>query len=156
MKLSSISAVATAIIVMMMVTPTIAADGATTVDLSPLYSTGVEFVAALVSGVLIALLGWIAALIKRKIGVDIDAAHRETLHSALMTGVTAGLTKLGTKLPGTVDVKSALVAEGVTWAEQAAADAIAHFGLTPEQVETLAASKVAQVLGTSAATSTSS
>ena len=55
MKLSSISAVATAIIVMMMVTPTIAADGATTVDLSPLYSTGVEFVAALVSGVLIAL-----------------------------------------------------------------------------------------------------
>lgn len=36
--------------------------------------------------VLTALIGWAANTARRKWGVDIDAKHREALHSALMTG----------------------------------------------------------------------
>lgn len=145
-----LSSLLIALLLLPMLAVTAAAADAAMIDLGPLYSTGAEFIAAVASGVLIALLGWIAAIIKRKVGIDIDAKHRETLHSALMTGVTAGLVKIENAAPGTIDVKSALIAAGIDWAGQAASDAIKHFGVTPAQLETLAASKVSQVLGTSA------
>ena len=40
-----------------------------------------------IAGIVLAgVLTWAAAAAKRKFGIDIDARHRESLHSALMTG----------------------------------------------------------------------
>ena len=47
-------------------------------------------IAAVVTGVL----GWLAAIIQKYLGVNIEAKHREALHSAVMTGVTSALSRL--------------------------------------------------------------
>ncbi len=141
-----LSFVSVGAVLLVAIAPAVAAD--TTVDLTPVYNQIIEVATPLIGGALVALIGWLAAILKKKTGIEIDAKHRDTLHSALMTGVTAALTEVGTKLPGTVDVRSIMIARGISWARQAAGDAIQHFGVTDDQLETLAAAKVAQVLGT--------
>lgn len=71
-------------------------------------------------------------------GVAVDAKAMETLHSALLTGITAAL---GRGLLGQEAISAAIghaLARG-------APDAIAHYGLTTEGLQTLAESKLWQV-----------
>lgn len=47
-----------------------------------------------ISGVVVAgAIGWAATYAKRKWGLEIEAKHRDALHSAIMTGVQSALTK---------------------------------------------------------------
>ncbi|MCA0920213.1 hypothetical protein [Pseudooceanicola nanhaiensis] len=70
-----------------------------------------------------ALLTWVingaAAYIKVKAGVEIDAVHRDALHSALMTGAKAALGK------GTGGGLDALKAEAIAYARESVPEAIA-------------------------------
>ena len=49
----------------------------------------VELIAALAT----AIIGWLAAQAKARWGLEIEARHREALHSALMTGVRHALSE---------------------------------------------------------------
>ena len=45
----------------------------------------------LIAGLLSAMIGWAAMAAQRKWGLDVEARHREALHSALMTGARMAL-----------------------------------------------------------------
>ncbi len=47
----------------------------------------------IVALILAAVLTWAAAKAKAKFGIDIEARHRDALHSAIMTGVRLALAK---------------------------------------------------------------
>lgn len=89
-----------------------------------------EAVAALVT----LMLGWATMTLKRKWGIDIEARHREALHSAIMTGVRLGMD--GKLTP------SEIIAQAVAYARQSVPDAIRGLGATEGVLADLALAKM--------------
>jgi hypothetical protein len=119
------------------------ADENTTVNLAPFWSSLLEYLVPVIGVLITALVAWAATLFQRLTGVNIDAKHRAALQSALETGVNYGLAKAGDKAKNlTVDVRSAIVADAITWVEKSVPDAVKHFGITPETVAEMAAAKL--------------
>ena len=56
-------------------------------------ATTVNLILGILAPILTALIGWAAAAINRKTGIDIEEKHRLALHSAIMTGVRLALAK---------------------------------------------------------------
>lgn len=106
----------------------------------------VELTGILVAGVL----GYLATLVKKKFGLDIEAKHREALQTAL-TNAAGLLIARGDGLAAGVnfDVKNPLVAEAINYALKGAPDAMKYFGLTPERVRDMLAAKVGVVIAAS-------
>ncbi|MER5171574.1 hypothetical protein [Thioclava kandeliae] len=84
-----------------------------------------------------ALVGWIAAEVKKRFGVEIEAKHREALHSALMTGAQLALSRLGAAAGTT-----ALTQAAVAYAKTSVPDAIAKLGPSAAVLQDLAEAKV--------------
>lgn len=75
-----------------------------------------------------------AQMAKQRWGIEIEARHREALHSALMTGITAALTRgLGTQ---------AAIAAALDYAGRSVPDAIAALGPDAETLRALAEAKL--------------
>ncbi len=70
-------------------------------------------------------------------GIEIEARHREALHSALMTGITAAL---GRKLDGEAVIRAAVTHVVDTGAR----DAVEFFGLGLDELQRMARSKLHQ------------
>lgn len=137
---------------------TAAAPADTTVSFLDLYKFFEPYLVALVGVVFSGVLGWLAALLKTKFGLDIDAGMRATLQSAAYNGATRAFAQIeGPVANLKIDVKSPLVADAVRWIETAAPDAIKHFGLGPDELAALALAKLgaAQVVAASPAPSPS-
>jgi cytochrome bd-type quinol oxidase subunit 2 len=89
----------------------------------------VEVASVFVSAVVL----WLAATMKAKLNIDIEAKHREALQAALTNAAGLVINRAGgmagaIALPG----RSALIVEGVDYVVQSAPDALKHFGITPE------------------------
>ena len=54
-------------------------------------ATTVNLILGILAPILTALIGWAAAAINRKTGIDVEEKHRLALHSAIMTGVRLAL-----------------------------------------------------------------
>jgi uncharacterized membrane protein len=105
------------------------------VEVSGFYEIVQPYLLALVSVLATAIVGWLAELLRRKFSLEIDAAHRDALQTALANGAGLVLTRIGGTLAGKkVDLKHALIADSVNYVLQAVPDAIRHFGVTPESV----------------------
>jgi uncharacterized membrane protein len=105
------------------------------VELHGFYEIVQPYLLALVSVLATAIVGWLAELLRRKFSLDIDAAHRDALQTALANGAGLVLTRIGGSLVGKkVDLKHALIADSVNYVLQAVPDAIRHFRITPESV----------------------
>lgn len=61
-------------------------------------------------------------------GIQIEAKHREALHSAIMTGIGLALAKYGINA-----TNKQIIAETVTYSQQSVPDAIKKFGLDKER-----------------------
>ncbi len=88
----------------------------------------------------LALAAWlarVAAFAKEKWGIEVEARHREALHSALMTGIRAGVAR---GLTGHSAINAA-----ITYAGKSVPDAIEAFGLTEEVLSDLATSKLGEL-----------
>ena len=95
--------------------------------------------AALVSG----LIAWGAATLRRLAHIDIEARHRDSLHSAAMTGVRMASSRLGASVSGlTVAVRSQIVADAADWVIESVPDALAYLGVTPDRIVPLVESKL--------------
>lgn len=71
-------------------------------------------------------------------GIEIEARHREALHSALMTGIAAALTRgAGTR---------AAIAEAIDYATRSVPDAITALDPAPETLQALAEAKLRQAI----------
>ena len=92
--------------------------------------------------VLMAALTWAAAWGKRKFGVDIEAKHRDALHSALMTGARLAAARQLTG-PGALQLILDYVRKSVP-------DALATLAPSHAVLTDLADAKLQEVLGTKA------
>lgn len=118
----------------------------TEVALQGLYTVLQPYLLAVVSVVATAIVGWLAELLRRKFNLDIDAAHRDALQTALTNGAGLLIGKAGSAVAGKkLDLKSVALAEAVNYVLQAVPDAIRHFGITPEAVAEKLQAKLPQV-----------
>lgn len=121
----------------------------TTIDLGSLLAPWLEMLIGAVAILVTAILGYVAALIKRKTGVDIDLARMTTLQTTITNAAGLVINKLGEAAEGkTIDVRHPLIRDAILYVNAAAPDAVAQFGLTPEQI----AEKIAAKLGLATAT----
>ena len=95
------------------------------------------------SVIVTAIIGWVAALIQRSTGITIEQKYRDSLHSALVTGISAGLTKLDARAADvSIDTKSQLITDAIRWAQKSVPDAIKALGASPDDLAKLAAAKL--------------
>lgn len=106
----------------------------TTVDFSPFLAEVVPYVMSLAAAIVSAALAWIAQQITRRTGIQVEAAHREALQSALMNGARLVVGRL-TPEELRLDVKTPMMKEGIEFVLRSVPDAVKYFGLTPEDVE---------------------
>lgn len=92
--------------------------------------------------VLMAALTWAAAWGKRKFGIDIEAKHRDALHSALMTGARLAAARQLTG-PGALQLITDYVRKSVP-------DALATLAPSQAVLTDLADAKLQEALGTKA------
>lgn len=104
-----------------------------------LYTAILPTLLQVIGSVLGLLLIWVTGTMKTRWGIEIEARHREALHSAIMSGIRAALTK---GLGGTDAVKDALA-----YAEQSVPDAIAALSPSPDVLADLAQAKLREATG---------
>lgn len=110
--------------------------------LDPLRPLLTELVSVLVA----ALVGFLTVKLNKWLGLNIEARHREALHSALKNGALAGLSKVQAMTADKkIDVRSEIVAQALIYASQAAPDAIKHFGITPQRLREMIEAKLPEV-----------
>lgn len=115
----------------------------TRVSVGPFYDLVAPYVFMAVSGAVVGLLTWGTRIFKNWAGIQIEARHREALHSAVMTGVSAALARGQLRASEiSIDVKSQIVKEAIDWAQASVPDALKFIGVTPEALAELAMSKL--------------
>jgi hypothetical protein len=96
-----------------------------------------EFVGVLLSGVLL----WVARQFHAKTGIEIEARHREALHSAIMTGLRHAAQG------GAITDRQALAREAVEYARRSVPDAIKGLRAGGDVLLDLAESRLGDVIG---------
>ena len=118
----------------------------TEIAVEGIYNILQPYLLAVVSVIATAIVGWLAELMRRKFNLDIDAAHREALQTALTNGAGLLIGKAGNAVAGKkLDLKSVALAEAVNYVLQAVPDAIRYFGITPEAVAEKLQAKLPQI-----------
>jgi len=103
-----------------------------------------------------AALGWLAAKVRQKFQVDIEAKYRDSLHQALTTGVQLALERVGGMvrgsagsgvqiLPAPVD-SAAVAAEAAAYAQRSVPDAIGALRPSAGILEQIARAKLQGML----------
>lgn len=107
------------------------------VDLSGLLSL-LQEIALAVGGVLAtALVAFLVVWVKRKTGIEIDAAARQVIEGALQRAVEYGVQVAREKLGNhatAVEIRSEVLRAALDYAVKAAPDSLKHFGITPERI----------------------
>lgn len=92
---------------------------------------------------LAAFLAWAANTARRRYGIEIEARHREALHSAIMSGIRLALAR-------GLDEKKAISA-AIRHAQASTPDAVAALKPGSGVLETIAEAKISEVLRSAAA-----
>lgn len=102
-----------------------------------------------IAGVFIAaVVGWLATLIKAKLGIDIEAGHREALQAALTNAAGLVINRAGGAVRAlNLPESNPLLVEGVNYVVDSAPDALKHFGITPAAAQAILAQKLTAKIG---------
>ena len=92
-----------------------------------------ELLGVLLTGII----GWAAAAVRKKWGIEIEARHREAMHSALMTGAQLAMKH---ELTGKAAIDLVL-----RYIQQSVPDAIGSLKPSPDVLTDLAKAKIEQV-----------
>lgn len=114
----------------------------TTINVGQLLAPWLQGLIAAAVAVIMALFGWITQVINKRAGLEGNAAvmqmeeyARNALDSGLTTAAGWIIMKAGPSLDQmTFDVKSPLIVQGISVLNNLAGDAIAKFGLTPDDL----------------------
>ena len=105
-------------------------------------------ITAVVMAIITGLLGLLTTWLREKFKVEIEARHRQALHSALETGTAYALEALGDAL-----VKSPAIATAdetinriIKYTQDSVPDALRHFVPTREQLDKMARAKITEVM----------
>lgn len=106
------------------------------------------YLVELVGLVIVAIVGWLANAVKAKLGIDIEARHREALQAALTNAAGLVINRAGSTV-GALDLPAThpKIAEGVDYVVKAAPDALKYFGITPEAARAILAEKLEAKIG---------
>lgn len=116
----------------------------TTVSGAGLYEVVRPYLLEIVGVLAAAIVAWIADLVRRKLGLEIEQKHRDALQTALKNAAGLAIAKGGVIAEGQkFSLHSPLMIEAVKYVEKAAPDALKYFGISPESV----AEKIAAKLG---------
>lgn len=93
------------------------------------------FLTEIASVFVAAIVAWLAKSVREKLGIDIEAGHRDALQAALTNAAGLAIAKAGDaalaiRLPKGHD----FVEDALDYVRRAAPDAMKHFGLTPDAV----------------------
>lgn len=120
---------------LILVSPHTAFAQTSTVSAGDVYSAMLPYFASAVGAVITFLVGWVLMLAKSKLGISIDDSMRSSLQTAATNAAGLALNSLDNTLSGkTIDVKHPAIAEAVLYVVKNAPDAMAHFGLSPDQI----------------------
>lgn len=126
--------------------PPMAQEQGSRVDLAPAAIGLLGYVSAAIGAVLATGLSVLGARLYAWTGINIEARHREALHSAIMTGVNAALGKVADLIGGrAIDVRSTAVAEALRYVGASVPDAIRYFGLSEDRLGDMIAAKLSQI-----------
>lgn len=102
-----------------------------------------------VAGLVIAgVVGWLATAVRAKLGIDIEARHREALQAALTNAAGLVINRAGGSIGALhLPTSNTMIAEGVDYVVKAAPDALKHFGITPEAARSILAEKLEAKIG---------
>lgn len=109
-----------------------------TLFLSELYAAVLPLVLTAIAALLARILASAAKVAKERWGIEIEASHRAALHSALMSGIRAALSR---GLSGQAAIDAA-----VAHTYRSVPDAIDHLGPTAEVLASLANAKLREVV----------
>ena len=88
------------------------------------------YIDALVQALIVSAVGWLAWLVKNKLGVDVDAKQRDALQAFLLNTANSLIAAGAVKMQGTtVTVRSEALSAEVNTAISRIPDALKHFGL---------------------------
>jgi len=122
-------------IIALLVSATFALAQGTEVRVSDLVAPWAEMLVGAMAILLTAIIGWAAAQLKARTGIDIEAHHREALQTALTNAAGLALMKFGGSLADKkLDLRHPLIKDGILYVNNAVPDAVRKFGLTPEQL----------------------
>jgi hypothetical protein len=96
------------------------------------------YVELIVATAVTAFLGWLHTQLRRYFGVELDARHREALHSAMTTAANLLIAKAAA-------AGSAELQDGLDHVAVGAGDAIRHFGLDSRRLEKMLRSTLQRV-----------
>lgn len=139
MKLNAILA---ALVVAFLPLAALAADD-TTVNALPVYKLLEPYLVMIVGIVVTTALGWTGMLLKAKLGFDLNANMQKTIQDAAMNAAGSVIARMEGPLGNVkIDVRSPLVKDGVDLLVQKVPEAIAHFGLTPDELAKMIQGKI--------------
>lgn len=123
-------------------TVTSTAPSETTINVGQLLAPWLQYLMGAAVALILALFGWITAVINKRAGLEgnaavlqIEAHARELLETALTNAAGSLVMKAGAKLDGmTIDAKSPLVVQGVNQINTWAQSAVVKFGLSPDDL----------------------
>lgn len=122
------------------------AAASTIIDGGAIFTAWQSYLIQLIAGVVTLLGGWVVNLLRVRIGLDIEARHRDALQTALTNAAGLAINRLGGAASGIrVDVRNAALAEAVTYVLKGTPDALRYFGLTEDRLRLMVAAKVGAV-----------
>ena len=122
-----------------------AAPTGTTVSLGGFFSPEMrELILGALGVVVTAVLGFLANKLNTATNINIDAKYRDSIHSAIMTGVSGALNFAQARADSvTVDVRNQIIADAIRYAQKAVPDALKALGVGHDTLVQLASSKLA-------------
>jgi hypothetical protein len=95
-----------------------------------------------------ALAAWLFKLLREKLGIDIEAKHRDALQAALTNAAGLVINRAG-GLAGALALPNSnpIVQQGVSYVIEATPDALRHFGITPEEARRVLTEKLEAKIG---------
>ena len=122
--------------------PAFAADD-TSVSILPVYKILEPYLVMIVGIVVTTALGWIGMLIKSRFGIELDASMNAKIQSAAMNAAGAVVARMeGPIGNAAIDLRSPMVKQGVDLLLSKVPDAIAHFGLGPDELARIIQGKI--------------
>jgi hypothetical protein len=132
-------------------TPALAQAPAGAIDVGGIFGVWKPYVVEIVQIAAFAIVGLLAELARRKFNLSIEESHRNALQTAITNAAGLALNKLGNSLQGKkVEIGSPIIAEAVNYVAKSAPDAMAKFGLSPEDLREKVVAKIPQVANTTA------
>lgn len=125
----------------------------TVINLGDLIAPWLEYLVGIVVVLIGALVTWITTMIKQRTGLDIEAHHREAFQTALTNAAGLVIQRGGELAAGVnIDVKNPAIRDAIMYVNQAAPDAVKHFGITPNMIAEKLNAKLGVVTGPTAIT----